>query len=200
MVVSLGKEVRVLERRGGRGDISFYVNVPKDYHLMLGKPSSYSIQLVGDLILLLPVRSIVVEREHGYTLHNLQEEFEEYLEKIKPKSISCVEVNKYLLRNRIVNEGITEAIVFCINHKHKHKALIKYGNNEAEIIENGLSCGYSGTSPGATVRFIAYLSQRVRGDRQVEEVEKIVKDRKLRALKIEVDTLENKIIVIPVTE
>ncbi len=195
---SLGKEVRVIERRGGRGDISFYVNIPKEYHLMLGKPGSYTIQLVGDSILLSPIRNVIIEKEASYTLRSLQKEFEKYLQEIRPRPISCVEVNKYLLRNRILNEGIIEATIFCANHKYEHKALIKYGNGKAEIIENGLSCGYSGTSPGATVWFVAYLSQRIREDEQIKEVEKIVKDRKLGALRIEVNILENRVIVIPI--
>ena len=199
MRFELGREVKILEKRGGRGDISFYVNIHKHYHAMLGKPKVYRIQFIGDALLLLPVRDVDIEVQSSYTLHNVSEEFKKYLQKIKPKTISCVKVNDYLLHKRVLYEGIIEATIFCKDHEFEHKTLIKYGNGKVEIIEEGLSCGYSGTSTGATVWFIVQLSQRTRVDPEIERIEQIVKDHKLRgkALKVEVNSFENKVIIKP---
>ena len=189
--------VRVLERRGGRGDISFYVNVPKDYHTRLGKPSSYSIQLVGDLILLLPVRSIVVEREHSYTLRSLQEEFREYLEKADSKRISWTSVNEYLLRNSVVNGGVSEIIVFCKDTEYEGKAIVRYRNGVVEVIEGALSCGYRSILSDTTVMLIAYLSHHTSME-ELGEVKRIVVDGELGAVRVCVDVSDNRVVVIPV--
>jgi len=138
--------------------------------------------------------------DQSCTLSEVSKEFEGYLQKIKPKSIPCVKVIDHLNRERVRHEGIVEVTVFCINHKFEHKALIKYGDGEVEIIENGLSCGYGGTSPGATVNLIALLSQRARTDPVIEKIERdIVKNDKLKgkALRIEVDYSKNKIVIKP---
>jgi len=200
MRFEIGREVRVLERRGGRGDVSFYVSIPKHFHTFLGTPDTYRVQLVGDSLLFLPVREVIVnDFEKGGSLENAEQELTKALSKRKPKSISCVKVLDHLHRRRVLRGGIVEVTVFCLGHKYESHALVKYGNDTTEVITEGLSCGYEGTSAGSTVWLVAELSQHARADTAIAKVERVVKGVELRggAIRIEVSVLDNKVIVTP---
>jgi len=203
MFMSLGREVRVLKKKGGRGDISFYINIPKEVQYLMGNPEKYRIKALSDRIVLWPIRDTEVKAGE-VSLNELQKELEMSLqdESVKSNEVSCTEVVSFIDRQAYSHDGIMEVITFCLGNKHEHTSLVKYNDGTFEIIKYGLSCGYGGTSPGTLVQLISYLTQRPRHDPKIEFIEKVIKSNEMRegAIKIEVNTIDNKIVITPIKQ
>jgi len=48
--------VKVRKQRGGRGDITYYIRIPKHIYKALGKPKAFQLTIKNEKIILTPIK------------------------------------------------------------------------------------------------------------------------------------------------
>lgn len=171
--------LKITDIKSGKGTIHHIVAIPEEVYKRMGKPNEVIAEHAYDYLIIRPIKSIVISEASEEDVLSIRNE----IQKVDTYNIPCTEILEHVKRMTCIHGSPLKILVNCIGTSKEHIAYILYLDGYTERILNGLSCGYNGTSPGALVSLVAWLSGRTRADAEIgKSVEAVVKARGARAI------------------